>query len=178
MRWQVFGPHVQGLGRCGPHAQLSRLPPKGLLYQLLGACALRGHSLPSLAGLRYMLMRMTHRHHALDDVLRLATGIPPAAPALRAELDAVVGRRTPKWKQEVTKANEAMRKALLALQEWLRRAGRPQAADAVVATAWVHARDERRGMLFVRCEERLLPRPLRVRASSDLDFDVMPERYK
>jgi hypothetical protein len=40
-RWQVFGPHAEGLGRCEVHTQLRGQPADELIYQVLGACAAR-----------------------------------------------------------------------------------------------------------------------------------------
>jgi hypothetical protein len=174
-RWQVFGPHAEGLGRCDDHAELRGLSAEGLLYQVLGACAVRNLPAPSLSSLRHMLMKLTARNRRLREVFALATAPPADGSAVRTQIGAVVDRRRARWWEEVLRSEGEVEQHTAQLQEWLNRQGNPQAAASVTGEHWVRPRDGRRGTLRVVCDARLLPRPWRDAASAALGFDVRLE---
>jgi hypothetical protein len=175
-RWQVFGPHEQGLGRCDAHANLQGLSPDGLLYQVLGACTARGHRPPTLPSLRHMLMKVTMRQRSIGDVLQLSLATPHTAPALHRELDRLVDSVRRRWTAAAASAAGDLDEYTRQLLEWLYRAGNHQAAESLVGTGWARPRDGRPGKLFVRCDPRLLSRAWRDAASAALGFEVRLER--
>jgi hypothetical protein len=175
-RWQVFGPHAEGLGRCEDHAHLRGQPAEELIYQVLGACAVRQLREPSLAGLRHMLMKLTERNRDMRHVFDLTTMSPAAAPpTLQRQLGDLVARRKKRWWEEVIAAEESLEQRTAQLKDWLNRQGNCQAASYLEGKHWARPRNERPGTLYVTCDARLLPRPWRDAASAALGFDVRLE---
>lgn len=175
-RWQVFGPHAEGLGRCEVHERLRGLPAQELIYQVLGACAVRHMRAPSLPSLRHMLMKLTEQNRDMDNVLALATARPGfAAASVQRQIAALVDRNEPGWVKVAAAAAASLEERTAQLKDWLNRQGNYQAASYLAGKHWVRPRDGRPGTLFVACDARLLPRPWRDAASAALGFDVRLE---
>jgi hypothetical protein len=158
------------------HADLSGLQPQELIYELLGACAVRSLRAPSVAGLRHMLMKVTGRTRDMREVYTLAMGVPASAPAtLQRPMSELVSRHQERWCEEVERGVGAAEQATARLKDWLNRQGNYQAATYLTGKNWVRPRDTRPGTLYVVCDARLLPRPWRDAASAALGFDVRLE---
>lgn len=106
-RWQVFGGERLGLGCCSVHADVTRLPPDELIFQIVvGAAARRRRErLPSLYGFAHTLRRAGQPNLALDYkrvmgmLTRLAADLGSTA-AGRAAADSV--RKTwPTWERQL-----------------------------------------------------------------------------
>jgi hypothetical protein len=175
-RWQVFGPHSEGLGRCESHAVLQGKPADWLLYQVLGACSVRRLRPPTLGGLRHMLLKLTGQARPMDSVLTLALRTSATAPALTSELRALTDKQAATWGAAAAAAAASADQQLAQLKDWLNRQGQYNAATVVTATHWVRPRDDRPGVLRVRCDPRLLPRYLRDQAGAALGFEVRMEK--
>lgn len=175
-QWQVFGPHREGLGRCDAHQGLRQLTPDQLLYQVLGACASRRVSAPTLPSLRHMLMKVTGVQRSVTDVLDLARATPNRSPALGDRIGELVTRESKRWTAVATQLEDALQERTAELKAWLIANGNTNAATMVVGTSWVRPREGRPGMLFVRCDPRYLPRPWRDAADGALGFSVRLER--
>lgn len=174
--WQVFGPHVEGLGRCEAHATVRGLPAEGLLYQVLGGCAVRDRRPPTVSSLRHMLMKLTERNRDANEVLRLVLAAPASMPpAARGPVSAMLDRNKSRWQREVHNAVTACEERAAQLRGWLTRNGHHQAASSVAGKHWSPPRDGKPGLLIVACDARLLNRNLRDAASAALGFDVRPE---
>ena len=67
-RWQVFGGERLGLGRCSAHADVTRLPPAELIFQIVAGAAARRRRerLPSLYGFAHTFRRAGQPNLALD----------------------------------------------------------------------------------------------------------------
>jgi len=76
-RWQVFGGERLGLGRCAMHANVTRLPPRELIFQIIAGASARRHleRLPSLQGFAHAIRRANHDELALDyrGIMRMLT---------------------------------------------------------------------------------------------------------
>jgi hypothetical protein len=80
-RWQVFGPHRIGLGRCDAHSVLRALDDLAVIFQIVAGTALlrakvsserRGRiHLPTLPAVRRILMKSRNRLYEVVDVNRL-----------------------------------------------------------------------------------------------------------
>jgi hypothetical protein len=175
-RWQVFGPHAEGLGRCEVHAQLRGRPAEVLLYQVLGACAVRGQPPPSLASLRHMLMKLTEQNRGMREVFSLAVAAPASAPpALQRQVSDLVTQRKQRWRKAVEEAEDAVKERTAQLQNWLNQHNNFQAASSLEGTYWSKPREGKPGMLRVSCDARLLSRAWRDAASAELGFEVRLE---
>jgi hypothetical protein len=79
-RWQVFGPHRIGLGRCDAHSALRTLDDVTVIFQVVAGTALlrarekperRGRiHLPTLPAVRHILMKSRNRLYEVADVNR------------------------------------------------------------------------------------------------------------
>jgi hypothetical protein len=74
-RWQVFGPHRLGLGRCDAHSVLGRLDDDAVVFQLVAGTLLLGGSadgervsLPTLPAVRRILMKSRNRLYEIAEV--------------------------------------------------------------------------------------------------------------
>jgi hypothetical protein len=175
-RWQVFGPHAEGLGRCEAHANLRGRPAEELVYQVLGACAVRKLRAPTLPSLRHMLMKLTERNRGMSEVLSLASVAPASAPPpLQRPVSDLVARNRSRWEEAAVGAEDAVEQGTARLKDYLNRYGNYQAANYLTGKNWVKPREGRPGTLYVGCDPRLLPRQWRDAASAALGFDVRLE---
>jgi hypothetical protein len=76
-RWQIYGPHQIGLGRCEEHGDLKRIDDLSLIYQIVASAQLqrRGRGgggwqgrLPTLQTLTHILMKPRGRRYALAEI--------------------------------------------------------------------------------------------------------------
>jgi hypothetical protein len=174
-RWQVFGPHAEGLGRCDAHAELRGLPAEELIYQVLGACVVRNLPAPSLPSLRHMLMKLTARNRDMEEVFALATAVPAYGSPIQDQIRALGDRQKERWRGAAAAAADAVEERTAQLKDWLAQQRNHQAAASLTGRHWVKPRDGRPGMLYVICSARLLPRAWRDAASAALGFDVRLE---
>jgi hypothetical protein len=175
-RWQVFGPHAEGLGRCEVHASLRGQPANELIYQVLGACAVRDQRPPTLASLRHMLMKLTDRNRTMREVYSLATAAPAATPpGLQRPVSNLVSKQKQRWHDDAVRSEESVDQRTAELRAWLNQHHNYQAAAALEGKTWVRPRADRPGMLFVAIDARLLNRQWRDAASTALGFDVRLE---
>ncbi len=172
-RWQVFGPQAVGLGRCEAHASTQAERADEVLYQILGACALKEVWPPTAPSLRHAVIKSTGQQVALRDVVDLALRQGSRAPALRRQLARLVGRSRPSWERQVTEVEVGEQRATEALVDWLTGIGRSEAAGALTVRNWVRPRDDRSGALWVYCDRQLLPFTVRKQAAEALGFDVI-----
>jgi hypothetical protein len=177
-QWQVFGPHKNGLGRCRHHADVKRLSSEECTYQILAACTIKRLPLPTLHSLRHVLLKVTGVSPGLQRTADIAWAVArsqePAGLRLGRKLDKVKSQ----WDIAINESETAMTESLLALRQWLIRNGRTQAAETIVATGWVRPRRDgsTAGKLFVRCDRRYLPRPVRDQAAQVLGFNVQMDK--
>jgi hypothetical protein len=102
-RWQVFGPHRIGLGRCQAHSDLRQLDDLAVIFQLTaGTVILRAeergrHGLPTVPAVRRILMKSRNRHYEIEQVgalfERLEASLTGQTP-LRREMKALVARNS------------------------------------------------------------------------------------
>ena len=176
-RWQVFGPHKEGLGRCDRHANVTSLSPDAMLYQIIGGCTVGKQRLPNLRGLRHVLMKGHRRQWALDEVYRVALAVPGQCPPLvREQVSRKIENRQAGWTAEIVGDSEAVAIHTEELRRWLRANGNPAAADGLTRGSWTIPREGRLGTLRVRCDPRILPLRWREAAGQQLGFDVRLEQ--
>jgi hypothetical protein len=106
-RWQVFGGERLGLGRCSAHADVTRVPPDELIFQIVAGAAARRRRerLPSLYGFAHTLRRAGQPDLAL--AYKRVMGM---LKRLAADLDSTVSGRAsadlirktwPTWEQQL-----------------------------------------------------------------------------
>lgn len=175
--WQVFGPQREGLGRCSRHSRLTGLRPDDILVQALGGSVLRGFRRPpTLASLRYVLMKTTGTNVSMAQAAAIAMETPRHHAALAKQLAQVVRENQDAWKRQANDTEETIRVHFAQLQAWLRTRGETNALTTLRATGWGRPRGTEPGKLFVQGEARYFPRALRDQASEALGFSIRMER--
>lgn len=111
-RWQVFGPHRDGLRLCPDHSRTARLSAAEVVFQVTAATAVRSllwhgrDSLPSLSYLRYTLQKATGRKFELADILALFLQVTLARPDLQQEVTDLRAKKLGHWKREIEEAGK------------------------------------------------------------------------
>jgi hypothetical protein len=142
-RWQVFGPHRIGLGRCEAHSDLRQLDDLGVIFQLTaGTVVLRAeergrHGLPTLPAVRRILMKSRNRHYEVEQVSalfeRLSATLTGQTP-LRRDMKALVARNTEARARAVSRHHdekEQGRQVFARILAELRASDLDQVADAL-----------------------------------------------
>ncbi len=111
-RWQVYGPHEDGLRLCTDHSRTARLSAAEVVFQVTTATAARTllwrerDSLPSLSYLQFTLQKATERKVQLADILTFFQQVAVPAPDLQREVVNLRTRKADTWKWEVKRDEE------------------------------------------------------------------------
>lgn len=75
VRWQIYGPHKEGLGRCSNHRSIRDLRDDQLIYQMVAGTAKRKQkhredrqNLPSLQSVRHILLKVRRQSYDLRTI--------------------------------------------------------------------------------------------------------------
>jgi len=149
-RWQVFGPHRIGLGRCDAHSVLRSLDDLEVVFQLAAGTALliskespdkRGRiHLPTLPAVRRILMKSRNRLYEVADVNRLFDLLEDELEGqtpLRQQMRGLVAQNQEARTRAIVKhedEKEAGRRIFARIQEELRAMGLAEVAASLVFT--------------------------------------------
>jgi hypothetical protein len=149
-RWQVFGPHRVGLGRCDAHSVLQRLDDDGVIFQLAaGTVLLRGKvsperrariHLPTLPAVRRILMKSRNRLYEVAEVSHLFDRLEPQLQGqsqLRRRMKELLAENRDARSRAIVKhedEKEAGRQIFARLQQELIGSGLDEVAAALVFT--------------------------------------------
>lgn len=182
-RWQVYGPHRLGLGRCESHSQLRRLEDMAVMFQLAAGTVLlrdklggdrRSHvRFPTLPSIRHILMKARNRLYEVTDIKRMCESLVSALDTrsrLQGRMREMLDRDRERWAGAIARHEEQKelgRQIFANVQALLRQARLDNVADELVFTDYRPmqapppgaprdaARPPFAGLLFVRCPEDL-----------------------
>lgn len=165
-RWQVYGPHEDGLRLCGGHPSPTRLSAAEVVFQVTAATADRRLTrrtggrvaLPSLSYLRYTLQKATGRMHRPTDIHGLFQQVSVPRTDLQRSITDLRGGRAGLWERELAKYAETQatgERFLDQAKAEFRRRGLGDVADRLVLSEYIGGAN---GWLFVHLPATHVPR--------------------